>query len=402
MESNETTDSYNVIDKIQTVLTKDFISKNIDILRGIAILLVLIVHTYNMSSAMGLKTTSTSNPDLMRAVLTFMSYGATGVGLFFFISGFLIFMLYWNSMNAKSYFVRRVSRIVPLWGFWLIVSLITATVGLKWWFSGTEHGQTMTEFVYGSGYNVLDVNNLIPIALYFVFLGFLDPAKYNWVVPGGWSIQTEVFHYAIFPFLRKVGMTLTILIVLTLQLGWLAFTINQPITKQLEIASAYIIGPLFFTLGMVISSHVAYLQSRDEKFKINTTQWGLMILALLISFFIHINPNIYIDSLKTLSVVLLSIYASFYIYKTKFLKNIVTSIGKYSYGIYFAHFLAMPLFSHLTVSYLFDNSFGKIEVSYALIGLIFIFSASLAAAYIISLGTYYLFEKRIINWSKKY
>lgn len=72
----------NIKDKVPS---REFVSSNIDILRGIAILLVVLVHTSNMLSLMGLVPKTSSNPEGFYILTVLMSFGASGVGLLLFI-----------------------------------------------------------------------------------------------------------------------------------------------------------------------------------------------------------------------------------------------------------------------------------------------------------------------------
>lgn len=385
------------------ISSQDFVSKNIDILRGIAILLVIWVHTSNMLSLMDVNARHSENPALFSFVTSIMSFGASGVGLFFFISGFLIHMLYWKNINYKSYTIRRAGRIFPLWAFWLAVSTLVATLGIRWWFYGTEHGKTMTGFLYGSGYDINNPNNWVLILVYLIFLGFLTPAVYNWVVPGGWSIQTEIYHYTLFPFLRKIGITLSITFALLLQIIFVLFTYGKPETPELAIISAYITGPIWFIAGMLASQSIKFIQTKNDSFKVKRIDWLLMGLTLSVSFMVKINPNHSIDTFKTLIVIILSIYASSLIYKNVIFTNVMSRIGKYSYGMYFSHFITMPFFSYITTIWLFSNSInGRINFVQSMLGILFIFIASLITSYLIALCTYYAFEKRVLLWSRRY
>jgi len=80
---------------------------HIDSLRGIAILLVIFVHT------------AQSVPDMPRWALNITKYGQLGVQLFFVLSA--ITLIYstqqreGESSHLKKYFIRRFFRIAPLY-----------------------------------------------------------------------------------------------------------------------------------------------------------------------------------------------------------------------------------------------------------------------------------------------
>ena len=292
---------------------------------------------------------------------------------------------------------------MPLWAFWLAFSTVIATLGIRWWFHYEEHGRTVTNFLYGEGYNLLDAQNIIPILAYFVFLGFLNPTNYNWVVPGGWSIQTEIYHYTLFPFMRKAGMTFSLCVLFIIQILFILFTFGKQPSPELAILSAYVVGPIFFVLGMLTSQAFKFIQTKEELFKVKIIDWILMVSILVVSCFIKINPNSSINTPKTITVIVVSIIASFVIYKLNIIKKLTSSVGKYSYGMYFSHFLIMPLIAYPIVNYLFiEANNEKINTSVAILSLIPIFLISVLGSYLVALVTYNMLEKHVINWSKKF
>ena len=90
----------------------------LDGLRGIAVLLVMLLH-FRMSS-----------PELLadRVVVKFLSAGWIGVDLFFVLSGFLITGILYDSKGAQHYFrnfyARRVLRIFPLYYAFLVLRFL--------------------------------------------------------------------------------------------------------------------------------------------------------------------------------------------------------------------------------------------------------------------------------------
>jgi peptidoglycan/LPS O-acetylase OafA/YrhL len=93
----------------------------LDGLRGVAILLVLMVHLVSMGAA-------PQHPKIiMWALLRVMYYGWTGVDLFFVLSGFLITGILIDSKTSTNYFktfyMRRVLRIFPIYYLTLFVLL---------------------------------------------------------------------------------------------------------------------------------------------------------------------------------------------------------------------------------------------------------------------------------------
>ena len=112
----------------------------IDGLRGIAVLMVLAVHTSQRVGNVGL--------EVFRFPLIgeFINAGARGVELFFLLSAFTLFRSsrtkYSEESNPRrNFYIRRAFRILPLW--WMAVTLYALWGGAK---SRREFAQLSTVF----------------------------------------------------------------------------------------------------------------------------------------------------------------------------------------------------------------------------------------------------------------
>jgi peptidoglycan/LPS O-acetylase OafA/YrhL len=149
----------------------------IDVIRGIAILMVTIVHT-------SLPVNGLSN------VTGYIDrYGQMGVQLFFVASAYtLCHSFVARSQEEKpltSFFIRRFARIAPLYYFAIIAYYLLEPV---------IHILSIIKLPT-SEYNLASISaNIL-----FVH-GFVISANNN-IVPGGWSIGTEMAFYTLFPLL---------------------------------------------------------------------------------------------------------------------------------------------------------------------------------------------------------
>lgn len=121
-----------------------------------------------------------------RYVLSFVQSGARGVQLFYLISAFTLCYSYSNrSIQDKyplvSFYIRRFFRIAPLYYLAVIFYLWLYGLGPRYWL-----GDAAT----------ITCNN---IASNFFFLHGINPYWINSIVPGGWSVSTEMLFYAMFP-----------------------------------------------------------------------------------------------------------------------------------------------------------------------------------------------------------
>jgi peptidoglycan/LPS O-acetylase OafA/YrhL len=151
----------------------------VDALRGIAILLVILVHTGGRTPE-----------DLAFASVSV--YGQYGVQLFFVMSAFTLChsMDRMHSLTKPGYLSfmsRRFFRIAPLYYIGIVFYFCFAWVSLR--FAGQIPFTEPDEYsMAGVVTNILLIHGLVP------------EGNSN-VVPGGWSIGCEFLFYAAFPFI---------------------------------------------------------------------------------------------------------------------------------------------------------------------------------------------------------
>src|SRR5258708_11706525 len=99
----------------------------LDGLRGVAILSVLVWHYFYFHPAAGHHPVGLAR-QLYVHFEQFLALGWSGVDLFFVLSGFLIGGILLNARNSPSYFrtfyLRRFFRIVPIYYAWLVAYLL--------------------------------------------------------------------------------------------------------------------------------------------------------------------------------------------------------------------------------------------------------------------------------------
>lgn len=152
----------------------------IDVLRGVAILGVIAVHAYEHTDG------------LRGPIGLFLSFGQMGVQLFFVASAITLCMSISNRAERHpvlSFYVRRYFRIAPLYYLGIILYALVSIPN---------------NYMHGHGLDTDSAYNLPNIAANVLFIhGFYPPGNNN-VVPGGWSIATEMSFYAVFPLLFAI------------------------------------------------------------------------------------------------------------------------------------------------------------------------------------------------------
>lgn len=139
----------------------------IDAARGIAILMVVICHAVQpYRSSIGRIWT-----DIAMA-------GQYGVQLFFAASALTLCMAWERDSRLGPFWVRRAFRIAPMYYLGILL----------YWALFSARGEADAYTAINVGANAALVHGFIP-------------AAHNSIVPGGWSIGTEVAFYAFFPFI---------------------------------------------------------------------------------------------------------------------------------------------------------------------------------------------------------
>jgi len=154
----------------------------IDFMRGLAILMVMAVHV-GLTAHIYLP----YKTDLSW-IYKLTNYGQLGVQLFFVASAYTLCLACDRRRNEKlpvvSFFVRRYFRIAPLYYVGIILYFAMHALKVVW-----EKKESFRFFPYNFE-NVL--------ANIFFYHGFYLSGN-NSVVPGGWSIGTEMAFYLFFP-----------------------------------------------------------------------------------------------------------------------------------------------------------------------------------------------------------
>lgn len=172
----------------------------LDGIRGLAILIVVVSHVFAFTVV-----ATNGFPVLIKEVI---DMGWTGVVLFFVLSGFLIGGILIDHRDSahyfKTFYVRRVCRIMPVYYLWL---------GLGWLLFSKGHLNNFVTLAHCPGWG------------YLVFLQNFWIAKMDVNVPiwvrASWSLCIEEHFYLLMPLIiwlvspRKLPVVLTVLIFLT-------------------------------------------------------------------------------------------------------------------------------------------------------------------------------------------
>jgi len=269
---------------------------NLQILRAFAALSVVLFHTIGTAKSYGFNT---------RWISYLEGWGASGVDLFFVISGFV--MLYTqldHKRSVRDFLVSRAIRIIPI--YWLL-TIIIAVVYLVAPFAFRE---------------LVVTPDWLLASLSFMSTGLIG--KYP-IVYQGWTLEWEMFFYLVFGislFFRSWTATLTATTVVLLAV---ALAVSNFIL--MEFVAGLLIALLFKKYGI-------------KRFERTSLIVGSLLLL------ISINSDV--RALTESRVILWGIPSVLIVYGAVTTMQLNSSIGKLlgdaSYSIYLIQMLSIPIF----------------------------------------------------------
>ncbi len=322
----------------------------VDIVRAIAILMVIFIHT------------SQTVNRLPEKVIAISQYGQMGVQLFFVASAYTMCLSHIKRKEERkplaSFFIRRYFRIAPLYYI---------AIPLYFLLEPYTHILSNISLQY-SQYNLQSI-----IANLLFVHGFILSANNN-VVPGGWSIGTEMAFYALFPILfnlftwvyKRWGVarlyalvTFSILLNIVIQLiirHWFSITI---------ISHPFIYYNLInnlptFTLGMTIFFH--HQDNARFRFPIMMQIAACTIMTMILIRLFQLRQD------WMLILIPIGSGASFILLinilkELKYSNILLQRIGQISYSMYIFHFV----FAWWLIPELVNSLEGKVDAILLLI-----------------------------------
>ena len=318
----------------------------LDIIRGIAIFGVVVFHTSLLANEIVI--IHSGKPKII--FTDFFNLGAYGVELFFVLSGWLLASIYQErGAIRKSYWVRRLAKIMPLWIVFYVGQILYAQLGVQaGWYFARQVSPGQNSFLHS------------PLGITLTTMTFtlwISSSLWNTVIPGAWSIQAEVAHYLFFPKIRNMSLRGLMMFAsyfncfsITLILFSLSHYYSQfPIVIQ-QIIAAYLRLNLFtsfdfFLIGMI--SHRLYSQYFKME-KLSTLRNELsrnsfaLIFFMLSFMFVPLTVGRIIEAV---GFIFTSLIIGLGILRVSQLRILFMAMGKYSYFIYFIHFQLLFFFN---------------------------------------------------------
>lgn len=354
----------------------------LDSLRGLAVLSVVSVHCLQVANS----------KNLLPQQSAILEIGQYGVELFFMISGWLIYMLYGNTKNftMKVFVRRRLARIYPLWVLFVFIGSIMNLAKLTPFFG------TITRTDRFSDIALMPLSLLLGLSFtLWTFAPF-----WNSVVPGGWSIQCEVYNYLLFALFRSFSLRriityttgFNILFFLMLQIDSIrkiptSFAVLKALNR-LNLLNSF----SYFLLGALICRlFTFYSDSKRQKFHFLA---GFNDIALVSTFLLSIlfTPIAFGKQMHCIFYVGASLLLCGIAQRYRYPAAVLAILGKYSYSIYFTHFYFLSLMAFINPGFLFSPN-TNLYLSWVILTLL-----TLAVTYVAGTVSWKYFESPLRNY----
>jgi peptidoglycan/LPS O-acetylase OafA/YrhL len=292
----------------------------VDSLRGLAILSVIMVHTFLYGKL---------NPS--GNIANILLSGSMGVQLFFLASAFTLYLSYKNRSTkeifpVRNFFMRRFFRIAPMYYLGIGYYLFQNGFGARYWLGDETHITTsniVSNFTFSHGFNPYWINSL---------------------VPGGWSIGVEMMFYVMLPFLfskiKNINQAFIFFVgSLILHVFLYELFIKFPLIKYERLWQEYLFFyfpsqlPVFM-LGIILY----FIVIEKESVRNISGKWILLFSGLVL---VHLASatKIILTNHVIFSIGFLILGYALSTFRFKFLVNpIINHIGKVSFSIYLVHF----------------------------------------------------------------
>jgi peptidoglycan/LPS O-acetylase OafA/YrhL len=252
----------------------------VDILRGIAIAMVVVFHAFIVPFGAFLPWTGWHRDLSMAPSKTFIifypiSFGWAGVALFFVLSGFCIHLSFLRSptFSVQKFIWNRFWRIMPAY----LVALIAFS------------------FLNDLAFN--NYEGLKQFVTHLMFIHNFSDSTFFQINPSFWSIATEVQLYALFPLLlvvrQRIGIEGCLAFTLFIGLAWRVFVLTRwglpdhviapglssPFSTWFDWTLGAFVAERFGQSRMAFSRHLLWLELAIPTFVISTFYKPLTVFS---------------------------------------------------------------------------------------------------------------------------
>lgn len=344
----------------------------VDALRGIAILLVVLIHTWQ------------AVPNVSVIAANISMYGQMGVQLFFVASAYTMCISLERRLceprNVLSFYIRRFFRIAPLYYFAILIYFFF---------------NILKQIMKTGSFQNVDPYTVPNVAANLLFLHGLIPQANNVIVPGGWSIGTEMLFYLIIPVgiivIKKYSNNLSSFFALLLASALLNVLVQYLILHNIFGLcienNSFPYYTLFNQIPVFIIGSGAYFFLYKHDSHIGLERLFYVFMFAVLTFFTHylLTSKYLIAPIATPITAALSFFFLLaFIRGVKSIPLWLCNIGKVSYSIYVFHFLfawyIVPFFMKRQAAFL--NADAILTISFVAVCSFSYFVAILSQNYI--------------------
>lgn len=345
----------------------------IDSLRGVAILLVLVIHNGQHGMTLG---------EVAPLLDKFRFAGRYGVQLFFLVSAYTLMLSHHSRkgerMSTRNFFIRRFFRITPMY----YIALVYYSFDSLFFASNYAVLENVKEInIQDAIRNLLFLNNFYPNMPHYV--------------PGGWSTVAEVSFYLVLPVIYKYitdfskALALFIVSVAVSLIFCILFMDLYP-------SSSILYMSFFNQLPVFVLGLILYFGINQRKISVNKWLIGALIAGTPIYIYFIPDENI-LDCLK--ASLILFVFALIICKKQyKVISNPFFSfVGKISYSMYLIHFGVLYWMSRLDFVDFFSDTTRVMYIANYLVRYMVLFAISAGLSYL----SYRYIEEFFIRKGKK-
>lgn len=271
--------------------------KELDALRGIAALMVVVFH--NMAERLGTK------------------FFVTGVDLFFIISGFVIYMTLTKVQTGLDFVINRISRLYPTYWVCVTFTFILILIFEK----QRPLGNLLTSYIGN-----------MTMFQHYLQINDLDPPYWTLIVEMNFYLGILLlFSRNILKYVETIGIALSIGAVITMSLFYRSFVAD----------TILIVCPLFTFIPLFLAGIVFYKMHQGEAN--NQVNYLILLICLtcqILLFNYGGTSKIYINQ-GQYAAILIIYFSLFLLFVKGRLKFIVSKptlfLGKISYPLYLVH-----------------------------------------------------------------
>lgn len=330
----------------------------IQVLRGVAALMVVYAHAITMRWGMGISI-ATANGALKFLV--------SGVDIFFVISGFIIARTASEAAatggrpGALSFFLKRAARIYP--AFWLV--LVAAIV---------------SSFFIKPGAGMPWVPSLGPDV-------WLLATRYIWYVPPAWSLYFEMHFYVLLTLVILIAPrhVIPLSLALIVLCGLLGASVSQELLGPLT-------DPLTIEFGLGIVVAIATLRAPNHRISVFLITSASIVLFFVGGYMSFLNENGVQGLPRVATFGIGSAFAVYAFVLAEFrgakFSPVMQYFGAISYSLYICHHLLFKWLARVSQDPMFDIIPGPIQIA-----------IWIGIAILISMALFELVEDPIRKWA---